>query len=66
NEFTKEKLSEALLAEAGKMKNKGELLWPLRVALSGQKNSPPPFDIAEILGKKESVKRINEAISLIK
>ncbi|MDD2753649.1 MAG: glutamate--tRNA ligase [Candidatus Portnoybacteria bacterium] len=65
NEFTKEKLSEALIAQASKMKSKGEILWPLRVALSGQKNSPPPFDIAEILGKEESVKRIAIAIKLL-
>ena len=65
NEFTKEKLSEALIAKASEYKNKGELLWPLRVALSGQKNSPPPFDIAEILGKNESIKRIEGAIKLV-
>ncbi|MBU2036985.1 glutamate--tRNA ligase [Patescibacteria group bacterium] len=62
SEFTKEKLSETLLAEAAKMPNKGYLLWPLRVALSGQKNSPPPFDIAEILGKEESLERIKTAV----
>lgn len=62
NEFTKEKLSKLLIAKASEFKNKGELLWPLRVALSGQKNSPPPFDIAEILGKKESLERIQKAI----
>jgi len=62
SEFTKEKLSGILIAEASKMKSKGELLWPLRVAISGQKNSPPPFDIAEILGKKESLERIQKAI----
>lgn len=40
----------------------GEVLWPLRVALSGQKNSPGPFEIADILGKQESSKRIEKAI----
>lgn len=38
----------------------GDYLWPLRVALSGQKFSPPPFDIAAILGKKESLHKINK------
>ena len=65
NEFAKEKLSELLIAEASKMKNKGMLLWPLRVALSGQKNSPPPFDIAEILGKEKTIARIERAIRLL-
>ena len=40
----------------------GELLWPLRVALSGQKASPGPFEIMEVLGKEKTLKRIKEAI----
>lgn len=36
----------------------GEYLWPMRVALTGRKASPGPFDVAEILGKKESLKRV--------
>ncbi len=72
-EFNIENLKSALMAEADKLKNlpraeprgKGELLWPLRVALSGQKNSPPPFDILEILGKKESLNRIEKAIAIL-
>jgi len=41
----------------------GELLWPLRVALSGQKASPGPFEIMEVLGKEKTLKRIKEAIN---
>jgi len=41
---------------------RGELLWPLRAALSGRKASPGPFEIAEILGKERTLKRIKEAI----
>lgn len=40
----------------------GPVLWPLRVALSGQENSPGPFEIAEILGKEKSLERISNAI----
>lgn len=43
----------------------GEVLWPMRVALSGRQASPPPFDIAAILGKEETIRRINNAISRI-
>jgi hypothetical protein len=35
------------------------------VALAGQKNSPPPFDIAEILGKEEAKNRILKSIEKI-
>lgn len=40
----------------------GEILWPMRVALSGQKNSPGPFEIAAVLGKEESGERIAAAV----
>ena len=40
----------------------GTVMWPLRVALSGQQNSPGPFEIAEALGKDESIHRIEIAI----
>lgn len=40
----------------------GEYLWPMRVALSGQKASPGPFEIAEILGKAESLERIDKSV----
>jgi len=43
----------------------GELLWPLRVALSSQGKSPGPFEIMEILGKEKTLKRIKEAILLL-
>lgn len=42
-------------------KNKGYLLWPLRVALSGKDSSPSPFEIADILGKEKTLKRIIDA-----
>ena len=44
--------------------NKGKLLWPLRAALSGKKSSPGPFEIAEVLGKEESAKRVKQALSI--
>jgi len=40
---------------------RGEVLWPLRVALSGREQSPSPFEIATILGKTESLRRIRLA-----
>ena len=48
-----------LLADA---RGRGEIFWPLRVALSGREASPGPLDILEILGKEESLQRIQAAI----
>lgn len=50
------------LAEA---RGRGEILWPLRVALSGQEASPGPIELLEVLGREESLKRINHAIEKI-
>lgn len=47
-------------------KQTGEILWPLRVSLSGREKSPSPFEIIAILGKLESIKRIKYAIKLLK
>ncbi len=44
----------------------GVVLWPMRVALSGQQNSPGPFEIAEVLGREESLKRLNIALAKLK
>ena len=59
------KIREVLMKEAEKELDRGYLLWPLRVALTGKKGSPPPFEIAEILGKKRTLKRIEEAIEIL-
>ena len=50
-----------LSAEALAKADKGYLLWPLRVALTGKSASAGPFDIAEILGREKTLKRIKEA-----
>ncbi len=58
--------SEKFNAEKGyPEKNKGYLLWPLRVALSGKSTSPSPFEIADILGREKTLKRVEEAIKLL-
>ena len=41
---------------------RGELLWPLRVALSGKEASPGPFEIMEVLEKEETLRRIQVAL----
>jgi glutamyl-tRNA synthetase len=62
-DWNKENLSKILILEAEKMPNKGELLWPLRVALTGKEASAGPFEIAEILGKEKTLERLKEAIA---
>jgi len=42
----------------------GEMLWPMRAALSGRTSSPGPFEIAEILSKEKTLERISRAIKM--
>ncbi|HIY81433.1 MAG TPA: glutamate--tRNA ligase [Firmicutes bacterium] len=49
-----------LIAKLG-VKN-GYLLWPLRIALSGKQFTPGGVEIAAILGKEESLKRLKKGI----
>ncbi|MDD5342682.1 MAG: glutamate--tRNA ligase [Patescibacteria group bacterium] len=63
-EFTSESLKGKFLKIIKDKKLKtGNLLWPFRVALSGATASPDVFDIAGVLGKSESLKRIDIAIN---
>ena len=43
----------------------GDLLWPLRVALSGKKASPGPFEIARVIGKERTSARVQQAIKFL-
>ncbi len=59
--WTEEYIQEQLLGLAGE--KRGDYLFPLRWVLTGQKKSPSPFEVAWVLGKEESLKRIEKAIS---
>ncbi|MCH8244694.1 glutamate--tRNA ligase [Patescibacteria group bacterium] len=59
-DWNKEKIEQVLLEEV-ETGDKGKLLWPLRVALTGKKASAGPFEVALILGSKKTLQRIKEA-----
>lgn len=48
----------SLVMPYAEKEGKGNVLWPLRVALSGRQKSPDPFEIASILGKQQTVDRL--------
>jgi len=62
-DWTLENIKDKLMAAAD-LKNRGELLWPLRVALTGAEKSPSPWEVAWAIGKAESIERIKKAIEL--
>jgi glutamyl/glutaminyl-tRNA synthetase len=57
--WTRENLEKVLMDSAGE--NRGELLYPLRASLTGEKKSPSPFECAWVIGKEESLKRIKNS-----
>ncbi len=74
-----EKMKEAILAadfsDAGSIQGflmsaageeRGEHLHPLRTSLSGEKNSPAPWEIAWVIGKESAVERIQKVQELLK
>ena len=62
---SEDSIKEALWAYAEET-GKGEVLWPLRVALTGRERSPDPFTCAYILGKEETLQRVTNAVTALK
>ena len=58
-QWTREHLEQTLMEAAGD--KRGDFLWPLRAALTGEKRSPSPFDCAWVLGKEDALSRISAA-----
>ena len=61
-DFNEDTLRQALNKLGQEAKDRGLAYWPLRVALTGKEKSPDPVDVALVLGKEKTIKRINEAI----
>jgi glutamyl-tRNA synthetase len=56
---------EKAIRDYAEKEGRGNVLWPFRMALTGEDKSPDPFVVAEILGKEETIKRIKHAVSKI-
>lgn len=64
NDFESDKIKESIWDFADQ-NGKGDVLWPFRYALSGKDKSIDPFTLSFILGKKETIKRLQNAINNI-
>ncbi len=65
-DFSSPNTIKAAIFPYAETEGRGQVLWPLRVALSGRERSPDPFTIAHIIGKTESLHRITFACDKIK
>jgi len=63
-DFSKEKVKEIIWPYAEEI-GRGDILWPMRFALSGCDKSPDPFILASILGRNETIARLNTAILIL-
>lgn len=66
-DWTNDSIYECLMGLAKEMGIKnGQMLWPVRTALSGKPSSPGgATELAVILGKNETINRINKGIELL-
>ncbi len=64
DEWSKESVKGALWPYA-ESEGRGEVLWPMRVSLSGREKSPDPFVIAGIIGKDETITRLKGAVATL-
>ena len=60
-DWTEERLEQAIMPQAEQTGDRGKLLWPLRVALSGKQASAGPFEIAAVLGPEKTILRLKQA-----
>lgn len=52
--------------EYAEKEGRGDVLWPLRVALSGLEKSPGPFEIISVIGREGSIQRVKAALEKLK
>ena len=64
NSFSLEDIKNAVWPYAEEH-GKGEVLWPMRVALTGKEKSPDPFTVANIIQKTETLKRLRDAVGVL-
>jgi glutamyl-tRNA synthetase len=60
-DFSSPESVKAAIMPYAETEGKGNVLWPLRMSLSGQEKSVDPFTILYVLGKDEGIGRIERA-----
>ncbi len=63
-DWTNESVKNAIWDYA-KKEGTGNVLWPIRIALSGNKKSPNVFELAELLGKVETLEKIKKLTNFL-
>ncbi len=64
--FTLENIKEKIMAFADALGDRGSVLHPMRFSLTGLERSPDPFTVASVLGKNETLSRIEVVVGILK
>lgn len=64
SQFSPERVKEAVWPFA-EQEGRGNVLWPMRVALTSAEKSPDPFIVSSLLGKEETMRRLEKAIDTL-
>ena len=65
-DFSSPETIKSALFPYAEITGRGEVLWPFRVALSGQERSPDPFTLAFVLGREATVNRLSHACAILR
>ncbi len=65
SDWNMQTIKDKVMVAADALPKRGPLLHPLRYSLSGLERSPDPFTIAGIIGKGETLARIDAALKLL-
>lgn len=63
-DFTMDAVKAALWDYASEV-GRGNVLWPMRYALSGRDKSPDPFTLSGVLGKETTLRRLRNAAKIL-
>ena len=64
-DFSSPEVVKSALMPYAELNGKGNVFWPLRMSLSGQEKSVDPFTICYVLGKEESIARLQNVINVL-
>ncbi|OGG86002.1 glutamate--tRNA ligase [Candidatus Kaiserbacteria bacterium RIFOXYB1_FULL_46_14] len=64
-DFSSPESIKAAVWDYAEKEGRGEVLWPMRVALTGLERSPDPFTVAHIIGREDTLHRIKIACDKI-
>lgn len=54
-----------IMERATAMGDRGRLLWPLRAALTGKKQSAGPMEVIKVIGTEKAIERLKKAICIL-